>query len=333
MGSLRARDFLIRGLLAGLIAGLAAFAVAFVVGEPPVRDAIALEETATGAGHTHTEDDSHATGEEAAAEAAETEVPRSLQSTVGLLTGTRRGRGEPSAAWSACSAALALGRFGRSTPRTSTLAVAGIGFVSVFAMPFLAYPPNPPAVGSGETIGYRTALYFLYVAISIIAAVTAVLVARRLAAAWGGWYATLTATGGYLLVTLAVIVLMPSYNEVPDSFPAVLLYEFRVASFLTQLTLWAVLGITLAELVHRLTARSVRDCGRAGPRPCLSRPSDHRPPQSRTRLGSASTPWPSRSERWADWRPPQSGGPPARTAVRLHHRNGSGPWCWPGTTG
>ena len=36
-----ARDFLVRGLLAGLIAAFAAFGVAYVVGEPPVRAAIA----------------------------------------------------------------------------------------------------------------------------------------------------------------------------------------------------------------------------------------------------------------------------------------------------
>ena len=46
-----ARDFLIRGLLAGLIAAFAAFGVAYVVGEPSVRAAIALEDSA--GGHSH----------------------------------------------------------------------------------------------------------------------------------------------------------------------------------------------------------------------------------------------------------------------------------------
>ena len=130
--------------------------------------------------------------------------------------------------------------------------VAGIGFVSLYAVPFVVYPPNPPAVGSAETIGLRTALYVTAVAISVVAAVTAVLVGRRLATRWGGWYAGLAAIGGYLLVCLAAIALLPNINEVPDDFPATVLYSFRTASFVTQLALWAVLGVGLAELVHRL---------------------------------------------------------------------------------
>ena len=62
-----ARNFLIRGLLAGLFAGLVAVGVAYVVGEPSVNASIAIEESAHGGGEL---------------------VPRSLQSTVGLLTGT-----------------------------------------------------------------------------------------------------------------------------------------------------------------------------------------------------------------------------------------------------
>ena len=70
------RSFLVRGLLAGLLAGVVAFGVAYVVGEPSIEAAIAIEESG---GHTH---------EAGPAEGAGTEVPRSLQSTLGLLTAT-----------------------------------------------------------------------------------------------------------------------------------------------------------------------------------------------------------------------------------------------------
>jgi len=152
--------------------------------------------------------------------------------------------------------ALPLGRFGGLSPRVSTLLVAGIGFVSLYAVPFAVYPPNPPAVGAPETIGTRTVLYFTLVAISLVATVAAVLVGRRMAARWGAWYAGLAAVGGYLLIMLVSAGLLPGYNEVPADFPASVLYEFRTASFVTQLTLWAVLGVVLAELVHRLVRRS-----------------------------------------------------------------------------
>jgi predicted cobalt transporter CbtA len=229
-----ARDFLIGGLLAGLFAGLVAFGVAYVVGEPSVDAAIAIEESAHGGGEL---------------------VPRSLQSTVGLLTGTTVA-GVTLGGLVGVLSALALGRLGRLGVRGVSLSLASMGFVSVSLLPFVAYPPNPPAVGHPETIGTRTELYFILVAISIIAAVTAVVVGHRLAARWGAWYATLSAVVGYLLVTLTAIALLPSYSEVPADFPATVLYEFRVASLVTQLALWATLGVTLGELLYRLQRRT-----------------------------------------------------------------------------
>lgn len=246
-----ARDFLIRGLLAGLVAGIVAFGVAYVVGEPSVNAAIALEDSAS-TGHTHGEADDHsATG----TEAAETEVPRSLQSTAGLLTGTVVA-GVTLGGLVGVLSALALGRFGGLRGRSSTLLVAAIGFTTLYVLPFVAYPPNPPAVGSGDTIGVRTGLYFTMVAISVVAAVAAVIVGRKLAVGWGGWYAGLAAAAGYLVVTLVAVALLPNYNEVPADFPATVLYQFRTASFVTQLSLWTVLGVTLAELVDRLSRKS-----------------------------------------------------------------------------
>jgi predicted cobalt transporter CbtA len=240
-----ARDFLIRGLLAGLLAGLAAFAMAYVVGEPSVRAAIAIEQAGeehTGEGHVHA-----GTAEPAAAE----EVPRSLQSTAGLLTGTLVG-GVTFGGLVGVLSALALGRLGRLGVRATSLTIAGVGFVAIYVLPSLAYPPNPPGVGMSDTIGVRTALYFLMTAISLIAAITAIMVGRRMARRWGAWYGGLAAVAGYLVVTLIAVALMPAINEVPAGFPATLLFNFRIASFATQLTLWGVLGVALAELGHRL---------------------------------------------------------------------------------
>jgi predicted cobalt transporter CbtA len=149
--------------------------------------------------------------------------------------------------------ALAMGRFGGLGVRGTTMTVAAIGFVSVYLVPFIGYPPNPPAVGHAETIDLRTMLYFTLLAISVITAVAAVLVGRWLAERWGAWYAGLAVVIGYLIVVAFAIGLMPSYDEVPGDFPASVLYAFRSASLATQLTLWSVLGVALAELVHRLT--------------------------------------------------------------------------------
>jgi predicted cobalt transporter CbtA len=242
-----ARDFLVRGLLAGLFAGLVAFGVAYAVGEPSVDAAIAIEESA-GSGHHHAEETD---GND---DPAATEIPRLFQSTAGLLTATIIA-GVTLGGLLGVISALALGRLGQLGVRGVCLAVAAMGFVSVSLLPFVAYPPNPPAVGEPDTIGIRTALYFIMVAISIIAAVTAVLVGRSLADRWGAWYATLTAIAVYLLVTLTAMALLPSYSEVPADFPATVLYEFRAASLVTQLALWAALGVSLGELLYRLQRR------------------------------------------------------------------------------
>jgi predicted cobalt transporter CbtA len=239
------RSFLLRGLLAGLLAGVCASGVAYVVAEPSINASIAIEEATAHA---------HQTGD---AEQSGTEVPRSLQSTLGLLSATAVA-GTTLGGLVGVLSALALGRFGGVGVRGTTLLVSGIGFVSLYAVPFLAYPPNPPAVGHAETIGLRTSLYFTAVAISIVAAVTSVLVSRRLAERVGSWWASLAGVTGYLLVCGVALWLLPSYDEVPTDFPATVLYSFRTSSFLTGLALWAVLGVVLAELAHRLVHREGR---------------------------------------------------------------------------
>jgi predicted cobalt transporter CbtA len=243
-----ARTFLIRGLLAGLFAGVFAFGVAYLVGEPSVNAAIAIEESG-GLGHHHAH---HATAIDTS---AATGVSRLLQSTAGLLTATLVA-GVTLGGLLGVLSALALGRLGRLGGRGVSLFLAGIGFVSVSLLPFVAYPPNPPGVSHPDTIGVRTTLYFIMLANSIIAAVTAVLVGRVLVDRWGGWYGALSAIAGYLLLTLTALALLPNYSEVPADYPATVLYEFRGASLLTQFALWAALGVTLGELLYRLQRRA-----------------------------------------------------------------------------
>ncbi len=258
-----ARDLLVRGLLAGLLAGVAAFVVAYVVGEPSLSAAIALEDSSGGHSHgtgtgtgtetgTATEEHDHG-----AATGAETGVPRSLQSTAGLATATIVA-GVTLGGLVGTVSALGMGRFGRLGARGVPLLVAGLGFVASYLVPFLAYPPNPPAVGSADTIGVRTELYFLLVAISLVAGVTAVLVGRRAAVRWGAWYATIVCGAAYVVVVGLATSLMPSYDEVPAGFPAGVLYDFRLSSVVVQVTLWGVIGLVTAELAHRLAVRGRR---------------------------------------------------------------------------
>lgn len=257
---LTARTFLVRGLLAGLIAGIVTFGVAYVIGEPSIDAAIAIEEAgsamaepaaapAEDAAHSH-DDAAHSHDD------ADAVVSRQTQSTWGLLTATVM-IGLALGGITGLGAAFACGRFGRLSPRASTAVVAAVGFVSFYLVPYLKFPPNPPAVGNPDTIGHRTALYVTMLAVSVVGAVAAVIAARRLSPSIGTWNAGLAAGAGYLVVVGVTAVLLPSIDEVPATFPADLLWEFRIASLGTQFTLWLVLGVLLATLIGLVARRSV----------------------------------------------------------------------------
>lgn len=243
--------FLIRGLAAGLAAGLVAFLVAFAFGEPYVDDAIGLEEAAA----------THVTHDQATADAVAeddhagiVEVSRENQRSWGLLTGTLA-IGTALGGLTALAAAAVIGRVGTLSARGSTALVALLGFVAVALVPFAKYPATPPAVGSGDTIGGRTASYFALLLVSVLAAIAVVVVAARLRARIDGWTAATVAAGGYLAVVTATAWLLPTVNELGD-FPADTLWYFRRSSLITLAALWATIGVMLVALLGRLHDRA-----------------------------------------------------------------------------
>ncbi|GAA4822587.1 CbtA family protein [Nocardioides caeni] len=252
------RSFLLRGLAAGLVAGLIAFLVAFAFGEPYVDDAIALEEAAA-AQMTPAE----VAAEEAAAAAEDdsgmVEISRDDQRSWGLLTGTVA-IGTALGGLAALAAAAVVGRLGLSA-RGSTALVALLGFVAVGLVPFAKYPATPPAVGSGDTIGGRTASYFALLLVSVLAVIAAVVVAQRLRDRMDGWSAAGLVAGGYLVVIGVAMWLLPSVNELGD-FPADTLWYFRRSSLLVLAAMWATIGVVLVAAIGRLTDRATADAQR-----------------------------------------------------------------------
>jgi MFS family permease len=235
---------LARGLLAGLLAALATFVFAQVLGEPQIDKAIAFEEA-----NAPAPEPGHAAGPET--------VSRDTQSTIGLgfgifLAGVALG------GVYALVFAFANGRMGGLGTRATALAVAAIGFVVLGLVPFLKYPPNPPAVGDPGTIGRRTVLYLAMVALSVLTAVVVANIGPALHRRFGAWNGAI-ATGGIALgLVLVAYAALPGYAEVPDGFPPNVLVGFRLASIGALFVLWTALGLVFGALVERDYARAYR---------------------------------------------------------------------------
>ncbi|MFD5898740.1 CbtA family protein [Streptomyces sp. NPDC060366] len=247
------RTLLVRGMIAGVVAGLLAFALAYVVGEPSIDSSIALEESQSAPAHEHG-DAAPAPAEQPAGEPAEEEeelVTRPVQSTFGLATGVLV-YGVALGGIASLAFALCLGRVGRLRPRATAALVAAAAFTTVYLVPFLKYPATPPAVGNPDTIGKRTTLFFLMIALSVLIAVVAVIAGRRLAPKLGNWSATVVAGGGYVVVMAVACLLLPANTDaVQETFPAALLWEFRLASLAVQALLWTAFGLIFGALAER----------------------------------------------------------------------------------
>jgi hypothetical protein len=226
------RTLLVRGLLVGLAAGVVAFIFAYLFGEPSVAAAIAVEES----GHAHA--------------AGEVElVSRSVQSTFGLLVALLA-FGASIGGLFGLAFAIARGRLGSMGARTSAGLIALVGFVTIYVVPFIKYPANPPAVGDPETIGRRTGLYFVMMVLSVLAAVAAVSVARHVHR-FSGWDRVLAGVGIYSVLVAICMAILPPINEIGPDFPATTLWGIRTGSFVTQLAVWVTLGLLYGGLTER----------------------------------------------------------------------------------
>ena len=250
-----ARTFLIRGMLCGIIAGLLVFLYARILRRAPVDGAIGVEEQLA-----------HTPRRQARCPRPEL-VSRDLQSTWGLFTGVMLYAVAIGGLFSLLFA-YAWGRMGKLSARASAALLAGASFIAIYAVPFLKYPANPPSIGNPDTIGYRTELYFGMIVISIIAMVAALNLSLALARRLGALLARGARGGAALSWSIIVVacVVMPSINEVPDAFPATLLWSFRTSALAMQLILWAGLGLLFGDLTAAAAVAAARRSLAAAPR-------------------------------------------------------------------
>lgn len=227
---------LVRGMLVGLLAGILAFGFAKVFGEPQIDKAIAFEEQMA---QMH-------------GDAPEEElVSREVQSTFGLFTGVVTYSVSLGGIF-ALVFAYSLGRVGKIGPRGLAALLALAAFVTLILVPGLKYPANPPSIGDPETIKQRTKLFFMMLLVSVVAAVIAINAARKLIPALGAWGGSTLAVLLYVVIMAVAGYLFPTINEVPETFSAVLLWKFRVASLGIQLVLWTTVGLAFGWVAERV---------------------------------------------------------------------------------
>jgi predicted cobalt transporter CbtA len=233
-------------MLVGIVAGLLSFVFLKIYGEPQVDIAVSFETQveaakAAAAGASSIDDDHEL-------------VSRQVQASLGLFTAVM----VYSVAFGGLfglAFAFAYRRVpGAVTPQGVAVLLAATGFVAVYLVPDLKYPANPPAVGTAETIGMRTALYFAMMAISIAAMIGAFSLKRLLVHRLGDWNSTLAVIAYYVVIVAIAGLLLPAVNEVPVQFPAVVLWKFRVASIGAQVIMWATLGLLFGALTQRAAA-------------------------------------------------------------------------------
>ena len=230
---------LLRGMLVGVVAGLLAFGFARIFGEPQIDRAIAFEEQMS----------------KPKGEAAEPElVSRETQAGLGLFTGVVV-YGAALGGLFSLVFAFVYGRVGGLGPRATAALLALGGFFAIVLIPEIKYPANPPSVGEPESIGYRTELFLLMLAISVAALVLAVMLARQLRARCGAWNAALIAGAAFVALIAIVQYMLPAINEVPEQFSADLLWRFRIASLGIQAVLWTTIGLLFGALTESSFAR------------------------------------------------------------------------------
>lgn len=266
------RNLVLRGVGSGAVAGLVAFVFARIFAEPVIQAAIDYESA---------RDDARNALAVAAGRPVDPEGPaifsRAIQANVGIGVGMIL-FGVAMGALFAVAYCLAWGRTGRQSPRRLALLVALGGFVTLYLVPFLKYPANPPSIGHPDTIGDRSGLYLVMVLGSVVAALVALWAGQRLAERLGSWNATLVGIASFLVLVGVLMAALPSLGQLQTNleqygnlttetpqplrdakgtivlagFDADLLYRFRLYAVGAQALLWAVLGSCFGPLAERV---------------------------------------------------------------------------------
>ncbi len=226
--------FIVIVLLSGAFAGLIHGTVNFAIVEPYLDQAIGIEN------HNLFESGEEEDTPEFWVEYEGYRVwQKSGQILAGVILGTSMG------ALFGIVFALSRNSLPGNNDIKKALILAGIMWFTIYLIPFLKYPANPPTVGDAETVVLRAILYLSFIAISGIGVIVFYILSNKLQNK-----KKFVSLIGYGLFISIVFFIMP---ENPDEItaPMNLVNEFRIMSVLGVSSFWISVGLILGFLWNR----------------------------------------------------------------------------------
>ena len=126
-----------------------------------------------------------------------------------------------------------------------SLILAGIMWFTLYLIPFLKYPANPPTVGDGETVVLRAILYLSFIAISGLGA----LAFYKLSAKFKDKKKLVSLIGYGVFISIVFFAMPENPDEITA--PMNLVNEFRLMSVLGVSSFWISIGIILGLFWNR----------------------------------------------------------------------------------
>ena len=122
---------------------------------------------------------------------------------------------------------------------SKSIILSGLMWLTLYLIPFLKYPANPPTVGDGETVVLRMVLYVSFIILSGIGVVVFYKISKKLQNN-KKYFAII----GYVGLMIIVFLVMPD-NPDEITAPMNLVNEFRFVSVLGVSSFWITVGILL----------------------------------------------------------------------------------------
>jgi len=122
--------------------------------------------------------------------------------------------------------------------------LAAVMWLTIYIIPFLKYPANPPTVGDPETVVLRSILFLSFIALSGFGAIGFYQLYKRLQSK------KFVAFVGYGLFIAIIFVLMPP-NPDEVSAPMDLVNGFRAMSVVAVSVFWVSLSVIFGGLWHK----------------------------------------------------------------------------------